>query len=154
MWLLKQMVSGDKKRFQRDGFDLDLTYITDNFIAMGFPAEGAEGLYRNSMADTERMLEHYHRGADGAQHYRVYNLCPTTERRYDHGAHFGGNVGHFPFPDHHAPPLQLLAELCADAHQWLAAHPDNVCAVHCKAGKGRTGCVICCHLLHAGLQPG
>eukprot|EP01016_Furgasonia_blochmanni_P032437 TRINITY_DN3345_c0_g1_i15.p2 TRINITY_DN3345_c0_g1~~TRINITY_DN3345_c0_g1_i15.p2 ORF type:complete len:185 (-),score=55.87 TRINITY_DN3345_c0_g1_i15:942-1496(-) len=66
---LKILVSKQKKRFAVDGFDLDLTYITERIIAMGYPAVTFEKIYRNSMEDVKKFLNFRHSG-----HFRVYNL--------------------------------------------------------------------------------
>jgi hypothetical protein len=46
----------------------------------------------------------------------------------------------------------MAQAFCADAAAWLAAHPENVVVVHCKAGKGRTGLMLCCLMLHLHLR--
>lgn len=137
---LKHAVSKKKRRFVAEGFDLDLAYITDNIIAMGFPASGKEALYRNSWIDTKRFLDTRHPG-----HYRLYNLC--SERDYN-PAKFDGNVVKYPFDDHNPPPLQLLVTVCRDIDDYLSADPGNCAAIHCKAGKGRTGVVICSYMMY------
>ncbi len=63
---VKGLVSKKKRRFVLDGFDLDLTYITNRIIAMGFPADGTESLYRNDMVDVQRFFNQRHEG-----HYKV-----------------------------------------------------------------------------------
>lgn len=37
------------------------------------------------------------------------------------------------------------------ARDWMDADPDNIIAVHCKGGKGRTGTIICTWLITDGL---
>ena len=37
------LVSGKKRRYQQDGHDLDLAYVTQNIIAMSYPFEGVKG---------------------------------------------------------------------------------------------------------------
>ena len=49
--LLKEFVSGKKRRFKEDGFNLDMTYITERIIAMSFPGSGFESMYRNNISD-------------------------------------------------------------------------------------------------------
>lgn len=136
--ILKNIVSKNKIRFNQQGFDLDLTYITDRIIAMGFPADNYEKIYRNSLAETLRFFESRHK-----ENYRVYNLC--SERSYLPNTFY--SQAYFPFDDHEAPPLNILIPFCFDVKSWLDANESNVVAVHCKAGKGRTGTMLCCYLL-------
>eukprot|EP00992_Anisonema_acinus_P014005 TRINITY_DN904_c0_g1_i1.p1 TRINITY_DN904_c0_g1~~TRINITY_DN904_c0_g1_i1.p1 ORF type:complete len:396 (-),score=132.44 TRINITY_DN904_c0_g1_i1:70-1257(-) len=142
---LRGAVSLKKKRFQHSGFDLDLTYITSRIVAMGFPSHGREALYRNPAEEVERFFDTRHRnGADRL--YKVYNLC--SEREYANKSIFGGSWERYPFDDHNPPcPITLVPEFCEDVAAWHARGSDHVVAVHCKAGKGRTGVMIVCYLM-------
>ena len=136
---LKSLVSQDKNRFCFDGFDLDLTYITKRIIAMGLPSTSYEALYRNDMNDVLNFFNERH-----PEHYKVYNLC--EEKKYAPNIFY--KQGYFPFQDHEAPPLNLIRPFCEDAKKFLDEDPKNVVAIHCLAGKGRTGTLISCLLLY------
>lgn len=149
----RHMVSQNKRRYQEGGFDLDMTYITENIIAMGFPAGDmssgffgyVEGFYRNHMEEVIKFFESHHKGK-----YKVYNLC--SERLYD-ASLFEGKVACFPFDDHNCPPIQLIISFCQSAYSWLKEDIENVVVVHCKAGMARTGLMISSLLLYLKFFP-
>lgn len=137
---IRNKVSKKKRRWKYDGFDLDLTYVTSRIIAMGYPSVGAEGVYRNHMKDVQKFFAKRHPAS-----FKLYNLC--SERKYD-PVHFDGAVCRYPFDDHNPCPFELIERFCEDVRQFLTAHPQNVVAIHCKAGKGRTGTVIAAFLCY------
>lgn len=94
------------------------------------------------MDDVIKFFEHYH-----PSQAKIYNLCIEDDRQYE-VENFSGQVASFPFYDHNCPPLALIPAFCNSAYTWLNEGPDHVVAVHCKAGKSRTGLMVCCLLLH------
>jgi protein-tyrosine phosphatase len=138
---IKAAVSKKKFRFTNDLFNLDLAYITDRSIALGYPSVGFESVYRNSRDDVVAFLTSYH-----PTHFKLYNLCRELNRFYNNDF-TSASVAYFPFKDHNPPEIFLMLEFCVDAYLYLAQHPENIIAVHCKAGKGRTGVMLCAYLL-------
>lgn len=51
---------------------------------------------------------------------------------------------HLPIADMHAPSLQDIEQFV----QFVDA--GQACAVHCRAGLGRTGTMLACYLIHQG----
>ncbi|CAG00470.1 unnamed protein product [Tetraodon nigroviridis] len=135
----RRMVSENKRRYQKDGFDLDLTYVTDRVIAMSFPSSGKQSFYRNPIKEVARFLDTKHEG-----HYKVYNLC--SEKGYD-PQFFHYRVERVFIDDHNVPSLEDMLKYTASVREWMTAHPENIIAIHCKGGKGRTGTMICTWLI-------
>jgi phosphatidylinositol-3,4,5-trisphosphate 3-phosphatase/dual-specificity protein phosphatase PTEN len=110
---LKALVSKKKLRFVDGAVDLDLSYITNQLIAMGYPSHGLEAWYRNPALDVRRFLEARHGG-----HFRIWNLC--SERAYGPG-HFDCQVERYSWADHTPPPLSMVRGL----YTWQTAQPSN-----------------------------
>ena len=49
--------------------------------------------------------------------------------------------------DHNPGPISLIFKFVLDVVTYLAMEPNGIVAVHCKAGKGRTGLAVSCLLL-------
>ena len=144
--IFKRLVSKQKRRFQDSDFDLDMSYITEKVIAMGFPSTGMQTLYRNSLSDIIKFFKTKHNDI-----VKVYNLCIEKDRIYNKNIFPHSKVGLFPATDHNPSPIKLILEFCIDICLYLIKNPKGVAAVHCKAGKGRTGVMICSYLVFSGL---
>lgn len=139
----RQLISQNKRRYQQDGFDLDLTYVTNRVIATSFPSSGVWAIYRNPIDKVAHFLDTKH-----LERYKVFNLC--SEKTYD-TSHFHERVERVLIDDHNVPSLEQMQEFISHVKEWLGSHSDNVIVVHCKGGKGRTGTMICIWLIESGV---
>ena len=128
-----------KKKYE----NLDLDYITHRIIAMSYPGDSIkEILKHNNINEIINHLQKYHNN-----NYKIYNLSgiPYKENKFDN------MVKLYYWKDHHAPPLFELFKICFSIRDYLNIKNDNIVCIHCLAGKGRTGVVICCLLIISNL---
>ncbi|XP_072220759.1 tensin-3-like isoform X1 [Leuresthes tenuis] len=116
-----------------EGYELDLTYITERIIAVSFPRGCSEEIYLHNLKDVTRMLKSKH-----ADNYLIINL---SERRHDLSK-MNPKTLDTGWPDLHAPPLDKICTICKAMESWLNADPLHVVVIHCRGGKGRIGVVI------------
>ena len=147
---LRSTVSQNKRRYNKQGFDLDLTYITNRVIAMGTPAFGKHSSYRNDIHVVSRFMSFRHYGC-----FFIFNLCDTytssdgVTGNYNPSMLFN-QVQRIPFEDHGPPLMSEMIQFCEEAQLWLLKDPRNVVACHCKGGKGRTGVMTAALILWSG----
>lgn len=141
----RKAVSGKKRRIKKDGFDLDMAYVSPRIIVHGFPAVGIEHMYRNPRFEIKRFMDKHH-----MDNYKVYNFCCEPGRGYDPSV-FHGRVERYPFKDHNTPPLETMAAFANSVKAWLDEDPAHVVNMHCKAGKGRAGLMSCVAMLRTGV---
>ncbi|XP_042353667.1 tensin-3-like isoform X1 [Plectropomus leopardus] len=116
-----------------EGYELDLTYITERIIAVSFPRGCTEEIYSHNLKDVTRMLKSKH-----ADNYLIINL---SEKRHDL-TKMNPKTLDTGWPDMHAPPLDKICTICKAMESWLNADALHVAVIHCRGGKGRIGVVI------------
>ena len=57
MNFLRELVSNNKVRYKDDNFNLYLSYITPNIIAIAMPFSGFSSLYRNKIQDVSKLIK-------------------------------------------------------------------------------------------------
>ncbi|XP_064523069.1 tensin-3 isoform X2 [Pseudopipra pipra] len=129
----KESQSADFDHIMEEGYELDLTYITERIIAVSFPASCSEETYLHNLQDVTRMLKSKH-----GNNYLVLNL---SEKRYDL-AKLNPKIMDVGWPDLHAPLLNKVCTICKAMESWLNNDPQHVVVIHCRGGKGRIGVVI------------
>lgn len=118
---IRQVVSGAKRRYKDDCYNLDLTYISPRIIGMSMPGEGLiQTAYRNELSEVSKFLGEHH-----GDLYAVINLSQKdySYNKFNNKVASADKVTAYHWVDHHSPYLPVMFEACAYIHDWLKSSP-------------------------------
>ena len=121
------------KRYEDEDYSLDLTYITPRIIAMSYPAKGFEQIYKNPRTKVSKFFTEKHQ-----KNYRIINLSNRTYSKKK----FNDLIFNVEWEDHHPCVFTRFIKTINMACLYLIENKKDIIAVHCNAGKGRTGSLI------------
>ena len=112
--VLRELVSLKKRRLKVDGFNLDLTYITNHVVALGYPASGVEAAVRNRRKDVIRFFKLRH-----GNNVKIYNLCIEESKQYDQSEIPDFGLGKYQFKDHQICSIRNIFDCCLDMFLFI-----------------------------------
>jgi len=141
------MMTKKNNRFQKEGFNLDLTYVTPRLIAMSSPLNKPLGSHSNTVTEVQRFLRYFH-----VDHHKLYCLSPESVMMNKPLSKLCSDA--FAFDEIDVPEFQMILDFCIDVDKYLEKDDEkNVVCVHCSDGKERSGLLIACYMLYSEIQP-
>ncbi|XP_062583905.1 tensin-1-like isoform X3 [Saccostrea cucullata] len=122
---------------------IELVYVTDRIICMSFLSEGYNVEYQRDLQDVFHMLRAKH-----GENVLVINI---SEPRDDLQRANNQKVIDFGWPEHLAPPLERLCNICKSLDSWLNSDHHHVVVIHCKGGRGRLAVIIAAFLNYSNI---
>lgn len=124
------------------------------FISDSFGPRGFLWLKKGMLAGTPRpgLVADIEYDLKALKRVGVSVLVSLTENRVDSNELKAFDIKHveFPIPDMGAPSIEDAIEMCERINEMM--NNDEVLAVHCKAGLGRTGTILVSQLIWEGMS--
>lgn len=139
----KESLGDQVNLIEWNGILLNLSYILPNVALMCTPSS-TDFIRRND----ERIIADYIHEKHG-EHFYLINVHEDT---YDFSL-FDEKVKYYPYPDHCAPRISLIANIVKDMEKIKKEDPEVTFFIHCKAGRGRSGTVAAAYMTYSKLVP-
>lgn len=130
----------------------DLSFITPQLVVSAGPVDSWWKVHKMRASDLHRWLQNLVQ-KDLINDWWIWNFKQQHEGEYS-TLSLGGKVTLHPVPDHNPPPLRIIVRSVAEISTFLCESKKNLAVIHCNAGKGRSGTMVCAYLMYKDFKEG